>query len=251
MSPTSDSDPPEDVGEISPEDLARLNQILAQGPGADASDEEIDKLIEQVRAIPGGAAMWDSLQQQLAAGEGPLLDEVNAHRSADLEKASDLPDLGLYRTPESIFHLVYTIHPQSKEIAWRRISLPLDACFYDLHYAVQDVFEQVNPSPHWFEYRVGDQVEMVIGQSGGEDDYCEFQNRPADFFDEGAKEIFYRQEGAGAGGYRIVFEKVIEPTGIKLSERSLPQFIEGQDLSSGSSIQFRIPTEKISATGAD
>lgn len=242
MIPSSSAGKLPDGDEITPETLSQLNAILAQSPSDDASAEEVDALIEQVCALPGGAALWESLQQQLAAGKGPLLDEVLAHHGTPAIG----PDPELYLTPQSSYHLVYTIHAEDSPTNWRRFSLPTDACFYDLHFALQDAFEEVSSRPYRFEFRVGSRVEVTLGSGRGEEVFCELQNRPFDFFQEGAADFFYLEEGVGPSGYHIRFEKVIEPSGIEEAKRSHPQFIDGQDFKKDSfrnKIQFRIPSE--------
>ena len=127
--------------EISPEALQQLNALLEEGPGEDASEEEVEAFMKKFAETPGGSAMLKTLNQQLADGGGALLNEVLGQQLPSLDEE---PDWSLYQTPQSPLRLVFRIQPVAAQIPhWRRVTLPSDASFFDLHFALQDAFQQV------------------------------------------------------------------------------------------------------------
>lgn len=217
-------------GEITPEALAALNVLLDQGPGDDASEEEVEAFMKKFAETPGGSAMLQSLTDQLAEGGGELLREVMGQDL--LEGKGSEPDWSLYRKPVSPLRLVYRIEPvASPPLSWRRLTLPSDASFFDLHLALEDAFALEGTGSHRFEWRENGQAAATFLSGPSEvlvgDDYCEFQNRPLDLFGEGATRLSYRQEGAKSLEFALEIEKMIEPSGGGGSGAGSPQCLGG------------------------
>lgn len=222
----------ESSGEISPESLQALNELLAAGPSEDASEEEVASFMAQFEALPGGGAMLQSVRQQLEAGGGEFLQALLGQGipapEEDLVKE-------LYRSPRSPMRLVFRIEEKGceSEPRWRRLTLPSDASFYDLHLALQDVFGIRSPEVHRFEWRLGVRVEAVF-LSGEEtvaegDDYCEFQNRPIDLFSEQVEEYFYCLGGSEPQEFVVQMEKVIAQGSTDWTSSLQPQCLSGAD----------------------
>jgi len=189
-------------GEISAAALRQLNALLDAGPGENATDEEMDAFMAQIMALDGGAEAMKNLAEQIA--EGGVLENL-------LPEGSD--SAILYTPVKSPTRIVFRAHIQEgTSQVWRRFSLASDACFYDLHCALQDVFEWRSLEPHRFELREGGVTEVVFSsateQSGEEEDYCEFQNRMVDLFREGCASYHYCLEEESLPEVLVAVEKV-------------------------------------------
>ena len=234
----------DEAEEISVEALQQLNALLEKGPGEDASEEEVEVFMKKFAETPGGATMLKTLNQQLAEGGGALLNQLMGQ---DLPSLNGEPDWSLYRAPQSPLRLVFRIEPVGAKIPhWRRLALPSDASFFDLHYALQDAFGLDSAAPHRFEWCEKDRVEATFLSGGAEvkegDDYCEYQNRPLDLFSEGAERIFYYQEDEATPAILVKMEKVVEPNSFEIPEGFSPVCIDGkgpQDDFEPSKVTFR------------
>ena len=235
-----------EAGEISAEALSQLNALLDEGPGDDASEEEVAAFLKKVSGIPGGAAMLKTLTKELAEGGGDFLAGL---LGSEVLVAEGGTDWSLYQQPQSSLRLVFRVQPVgSKVVFWRRLTLPSDACFFDLHYALQDAFGLTGNGAHRFEWRRGSRIEATFLSGTGEveegDDYCEFQNRPLDLFSEGAERLFYLVEGSAFSEFAIFIEKLVEPNSFENQAGRKPECIggEGPDLEfQAQLIQFRTP----------
>lgn len=239
----------EDSEEISAESLQQLNALLEDGPGEDASEEEVEVFMKKFAETPGGSAMLKTLNQQLADGGGALLNEVLGQQ---LPSLVDGPDWSLYQAPKSPLRLVFRIQPIGAKVSyWRRVTLPTDASFYDLHFALQDAFEQFSTAPHRFEWCENERVEAVFlsghAEVKGGDDYCEYQNRPLDLFSESVDRFFYYQDGAAIPAFIVLMEKVVEPNSFETPVAFGPCCIGGEGPEEGfepSQVKFRLIERK-------
>ena len=82
MKTTSDST--EGDGEISPEALRALNELLAEGLPEDASEEEAEACMKKFASMPGGEQMLRALNRQLQEGGGELLNSIMGQEVGDL-----------------------------------------------------------------------------------------------------------------------------------------------------------------------
>lgn len=200
-------------GEISPEALQQLNELLDEGPGEDATEEEVADFMKKFTETEGGAAMLKGLTEQLAEGGGDLLSGLLGQ---EVPMVEDGFGHALYEPPKNSLRLVFHLQAVASELSyWRRITLPADACFFDLHSALQDAFELRDESPHRIEWREGQKVAATFLSGDYEvkegDDYCEYQNRPLDLFSEGVTGLFYCQADSSNPSYLITMEKLIDP----------------------------------------
>lgn len=225
MTFTSDSE----EGEISPEALEQLNVLLDQAPGDDASEEEVSEFMAKFSATPGGGALLESLRKELAEGGGALLSGLLGQAT----NFDDGFDVSLYRPPSSSLRLVFRVQDNGAKLPhWRRISLPSDACFYDLHLAAQDAFQLEGNGSFRFEWREGETVAAtfltVKGASVEGEDYCAFQNRPLDLFSEGVERLYYCLPASGVPELAVFMEKLIDRNSFENPSGSSPDCIGGQ-----------------------
>lgn len=256
MKTTSDST--EGDGEISPEALRALNELLAEGLPEDASEEEAEACMKKFASMPGGEQMLRALNRQLQEGGGELLNSIMGQEVGDLaeQEASSITSVpDLYCQPRSFLRLVFRFQKgASGESCWRRVSLPSDASFYDLHLALQDSFFLSSNEPHRFEWRVGARVEATFLSGDAEveqgDDYCEFQNRPLDFFTESVTKFCYCLGSATAAKqqeFAVEIEKLIDSNQAKESKNQsafLPECLDGREGDVGfepTAVVFRKP----------
>lgn len=235
-------------GEISPQALQKLNALLDQGPGEDATEEEVADFMKKFAETEGGASMLKGLTEQLAEGGGDLLSELLGQ---ELPSSEGDFDRSLYQAPQNSLRLVFHIQLVAAEKPfWRRLSLPSDACFFDLHYALQDAFSLNDEGPHRIEWREGEKVAATFLSGDSEveegDDYCEYQNRPLDLFSEGVTGLFYCLEGDKTPSYIITMEKMIDPNSFENPAGFMPVCIGGggpEQSFEPSQIEFRTPGE--------
>lgn len=232
-------------GEISPEALQRLNALLDEGPGEDATEEEVEAFMKKFSKTEGGAEMLKTLTEQLAEGGGEMLAGFLGSKIPS-SLGSGVPSL--YQAPQSPLRLVFHMQPVGAEILfWRRVTLPSDACFFDLRCALQDAFLLEGNGYDRIEWREGEKViaTFLSGdyQVKDGDDYCEFSNQPLDLFSEGVTKLFFCAEGSENCSFIISIEKLIEPSGFQNPVGTAPDCIGGQGPRSSfdpSSVEFRI-----------
>jgi len=198
---------------LSDEGFQKLNDLMESSPGNDASDEEIDIFMSKLEKDPQAMELLSGVISNLK-GQGVL------EQSFDKEE----PLADLYRPPVSPARLMMKIdffrghlsrlsQPAQSEV-WRRLSLPMDASFYDLHLALKDVFGLLEEGQHIFEVRDQGAVSVVFSSHSvvmeEEGDYCEIQNRLMDIMGEGVELIHYLND-FGVGFELIIrFEKVVQ-----------------------------------------
>ena len=234
-------------GEISPESLQALNDLLAQGPAENASEEEVEAFMAQFAAMPGGEEMLRGVGRQLCEGGEDLLRSL---LGAEVAEGVGESVRKLYCKPSSLLRLVFRIEEEKGEGFWRRISLPSDASYYDLHLMLQDAFGLRAREEYWFEWRVGKKVEAVFSdrESEVEDetDFCVFQNRPIDLFSEQVEKIFYSLRGEPLREFVVQMEKVIAPEKNEEAVSGKPVCLAGgggEEDFDPESISFRVPLE--------
>ncbi len=239
--------------EISPESLQQLNALLEENTNKDLSEEEAAEVMKQVSAIPGGQALLNSLTQELSEGGGAFLGELLG-QSSPIESGGDEFDVLLYQRPQSPLRLVFRVEViAATRPYWRRLSLPTDASYCDLHFALEDAFESEDEDVtlgqgYRFEWRENDEV-VATFLTGEEsilqgDDYCVYQNQPIDLFSEGVERLLYLREGQSLPFLSVVMEKVIERNSFENQNGILPDCINGEGPSLGfepSEITFRQP----------
>lgn len=232
MSETSDTDAPTPDspfrgltgGEISAEQLAEFNAMLAEGPGDEATEAEVEAFMNRVLGTETGAAMIRDVAKQLT-GDG--LPEIFAEGGDDVEEIA-LPELA----SESHFVMRAEIAQTSPAI-WRRISLPSDATFYHLHVALQDAFGWVGGKDHEFQIIEHGRVELTFSANGGEsgeNDYCEQQNRIIELFREGIVEFVYLYDFDDRWEHRILIEKVVAAGSEGVADVPRPAVMDGAGL---------------------
>jgi hypothetical protein len=239
-----------EADEISPEALAELNALLEQGPGEDASEEEVEAFMKKFSETSGGAAMLKTLTEQLAEGGGGTLNKLLGQA---MSMGGNEIDWSNYHQPESPLRLVFRIQPVGAKMPyWRRLSLPADACFLDLHYALVDVFDLTEGGGHRFELRESGKVTATFLSGGAEvaegDDYCELQNRPLDLFSEGAERLFYLLEGGEFCEFAVFMEKLIEPSSFENEAGFKPDCLGGEGPlpeTNLRNIEFRVPSMRV------
>ncbi|MGJ8697541.1 MAG: plasmid pRiA4b ORF-3 family protein [Verrucomicrobiaceae bacterium] len=192
-------------GEISPEALEKLNALLDSGPGEGASEEEVAAFMERVMATEGGMAMIKGMAEQLTEGGG--LDRMLKEEAETLYTPMVSPARMIFRVELS----------GTKPLVWRRLSLPADASFFDLHIAIQDAFGWEGRQPHRFEVWEDGRRELCFGPEGsgeGADDYCEVQNGMGELFQEGVTDFLYLYDLEEGWKHGVVIEALV-PAGEK------------------------------------
>jgi len=162
-----------------------LEDLLTNMPGDDASEEEIAEFMNKFMGTAGGEDMIRTFANQIT--EGGELDQMLAEE----EKAASL-----YKPPASPVRLLIYIELIGAPVdTWRRLSVPNDAAFVDLHQAIQDAFGWEEQHFHEFQLREDGKVEITFSNDPAkreeESDYCEVQNRVIEIYQSGVAEFHY------------------------------------------------------------
>jgi len=163
----------------------------------------------------------------------------------------------VYCQPKSTSRYILRIDIKgSKPPIWRRLSIPIDATFYDLHYAIQDAFEWDNEHLHQFEMKNGGQRILIQPDEGdctpfnylggGPDILDEFTTPLSQIAQQGIKKFQYTYDFGDNWKHMIKIEKTIEtdipnplPTILKGAGGTIPEdcggiygyygFLDGSD----------------------
>lgn len=170
-------------GEISPESLDRLNQLMEKGPGEGASDEEIAAFMTKVLQIDGAAELIAQFEEQMKSGalSGVLKSEAEKEPFAKLS---------------SPLRVIY-------QIGEMRLSLPSDASFFELHAALTEALQLDGKLDHHFELREESRVEVVFGPQEGQ--YPEREHLVSDMIEGGVTDFHYLH----GSNYFVVIEAVV------------------------------------------
>lgn len=169
-------------GEISSASLEKLNRLMEEGPGADASDEEIAAFMEKAMAINGAAEMIAQFEEQLKSG---TLSEV-------LQLETEKEPFAQLQSPLRVIYRVGEV----------RLSLPSDASFFELHAALTEALNLDGKESHHFELREEGVVEVIFGPEEGQ--YPEREHLVSDMIEGGVTDFHYLH----AGEHHVVIESV-------------------------------------------
>ncbi len=204
-------------GEISAESLEELNQLLDQSPGEDSSEEEVAAFMEKVMATGAGAKLIGGLAEQLT--ERGDLAEMLAEEPEELEEVND------YRELTSPARMIFKVELTGVDVGiWRRVSLPADCSFFDLHCAIQDSLGWLDQHRHEFQVRENGVVAVAfgVGKVEGERDdlYCGIQNEITELVTNGIHSFHYLYEAEGVWEGLIMVEDLV-PAGEKGTSNGL------------------------------
>lgn len=156
-------------GEISPESLEKLNRLMEEGPGEEASEEEIAAFMKKAMAIEGAPELIAQFEEQLRSGVLSDMLKVEAENEPFAQLKSPLRVI--YRVGEV------------------RLSLPSDASFFELHAALTEALSLDGKEDHRFELREGGEVEVVFGSGAGQ--YPEREHLVSDMIEAGVTDFYY------------------------------------------------------------
>lgn len=204
-------------------DFERLNALLDEAPGDEASEEEVQAFFDKVLTQKGGAEILQRLAKTVQQGASldPVVEE--RHRLA-----------AVYEQPVSNYRLVAKVDLLGVfPSIWRRLSFPSTASFFDIHCAIQDAFDWEDRYPHRFEMRLGDgRVDATFGiapgEASSEHDYCGVANRAIDLFTENFDVIHYCYQSPDRWELLVQFEKLYEPEAHSGENLPAPVLIAGE-----------------------
>jgi hypothetical protein len=153
------------LADIAPEEVQRINQLMREMPEGD-SPKEAAAFIEKLSALPGGEKVMEAFLKDMGALEDPK-------KTEESDGPKNAPD---YRQPKSKTRMVFRVDlVGAKPPIWRRISVPDDATFFDLHLAMQAVFGWSGFHIHAFEVRgSGRRPELTLDWKGEEGEVLSF-----------------------------------------------------------------------------
>ena len=194
---------PSGGGEISEDSLRRFNEMMDGFPGEDASEEEVEAFMKEVMESDAGSQMIESFSEQLK--EGGVLDEL-----LEDEEETDVQYVPLTSPARMIFKIeLIGMQPQT----WRRLSLPADASFFDLHCAIQDAMGWQEMHLHRFEFRSAGKIEATFSSGptdeAEEDEYCGIGNRVVDVIMGSEPNFHYVYDFGDWWEHLVTFENLV------------------------------------------
>ena len=192
------------AGEISDASLRRFNELMDGFPGDDASEEEVEAFMKEVMDSDAGAQMIESFSEQLK--EGGVLDAL-------LDEDEGVDELK-YEPLESPARLIFKVELCGSEpLLWRRLSLPGDASFFDLHLAIQDSIGWEDRHLHQFEFRSQGKVEATFSsipaEEDRENDFCGVGNRIVDVILGSEPKFHYVYDFGDYWEHLVTFENLV------------------------------------------
>ncbi|YCM44173.1 plasmid pRiA4b ORF-3 family protein [Verrucomicrobiaceae bacterium 227] len=160
------------MGEVEAGSLARLEELLERMPAEGADEAEVDAFMEEVMALDGGMEMIRGLAEPL--GKISITEESE------------------YVRPVSVARLMFRVEILgTKPGIWRRVSMPADVSFFDLHCAIQDSFGWLDVGEHRFEVREGGEVELVFQRKPAEMEFDEVTSPVSELVLNGVSQFHY------------------------------------------------------------
>ncbi|MEJ6581189.1 MAG: plasmid pRiA4b ORF-3 family protein [Akkermansiaceae bacterium] len=194
------------MGAVEAGSMAKLEALLERMPAEGADEAEIEAFMDEVMALEGGMEVIRSLAGPL--GEISVKDECE------------------YVRPVSAARLLVLIAVlETKPRIWRRVSLPADVSFYDLHCAIQDSFGWLDVGEHCFEVREGGEVEVVFKRKPAETEFDEVTSPVSELVLNGVSQFHYLYGTDERWDHLILIEGAAEA-----SREALPKMAGGEGL---------------------
>jgi hypothetical protein len=202
-----DEDSP--LSQISPEEITRIDNLMRNSPGADADPKELAAFMEELMSTASGQTVMKTFLEQ--DGGSNFLEEA----PASLARPP-------YQAPKSRQRCQFRVDlVGAKPPLWRRLSVPEDATFFDLHLAIQAAFGWSGHNLHAFEKRIYGECELVIDWHGKDDSmlgrhHCarETEVQVGYFFEHNdVPSLNYVYDFRNNWDHKIKFEKTITAEG--------------------------------------
>jgi hypothetical protein len=198
--------PPMDINE---EDMEEINSLLGQAPNEDSTPEEILNFMEKLSKNPKANKILEHFLEE----HPELMQEIDSSDNAPK----------LYTPPKSRRRYVFRVDiARAKPPIWRRISLPEDASFFDLHLAIQAAFGWSGFHLHAFEIGNGYRDRLTIDWLGDDEDNNhifyhaekrqELNTQLKDIFSSTQKSAHYTYDFGDSWDHTVKFEKEIDDT---------------------------------------
>ena len=178
-----------------------LGDLAQEFPGPEATREEQEAFFQKIAAEK--PEVMEQLLSVLQKGEG--IEASGNRRRQEV----------VYHAPKSKERYVFRVDLNGmKPPLWRRISLPKDASFFDLHRAIQAAFGWAGYHLHSF-CSVGNTIQrLVIDWAGEEGEHFgwtrqlkETECRLEDFFGNGEKSVNYTYDFGDNWEHKVKLEK--------------------------------------------
>jgi hypothetical protein len=199
---------PQPLTDMSEEEAKEMNTLFGNAPDPNGSPEEMLAFMEELRKNPKANEFFEHFLEE----HPELMQEIDSSDNAPK----------LYTPPKSRKRHVFRVDiARAKPPIWRRITLPEDASFFDLHLAIQAAFGWSGFHLHAFE--IGNRSDRIIIDWLGddEDDYQiffspekqqELRTRLKDIFSSTRKSAHYTYDFGDNWDHTVKFEKEIDDT---------------------------------------
>lgn len=186
------------VAGVSDEEMTELNVLLESGPSDEASELEQEAFMDRVMATEAGRKILSSFSEGVSSDHFP--------REED-EEVAKVP-------PQSSARLLFKIELlDTKPVIWRRVSLPADATFFNLHGVIQASFGWLNTSEHEFQVRESGRVEIRLSKKPtGSDHYHEAEITLAELISNGVTQFHYLYDPEEGWDHLVTVEGAAEPS---------------------------------------
>ena len=174
--------------------------------------KELQNLLISVQQAGGEPTPADLQKMQAIVQQSPRLAEMLNEMNEQLDEQRE------YSAPQSRERYVFRVDIKgAKPPIWRRVSLPTDATFFDLHRCLQAVFGWSGEHLHSFFVDIPDGGRTVIdwGDDEGAEFFCgdvrnELDVSLVDIFSQGHKKIEYCYDFGDNWDHIIKLEKTVQ-----------------------------------------
>jgi len=180
-----------------------LEGLAGEAPGPHATEKEQEEFLKKLATKHPG--LVERLTSQLEQGEPS---------PSFIEEAKVVP---VYVAPQSKERYVFRVDLKGiKPPLWRRISLPKDATFFDLHRAIQAAFGWFGYHLHSFDSVGNSMLGFVIDWQGADGEHFGWKSSIketelclSDIFGKGEKSVNYTYDFGDNWEHRVKLEKEI------------------------------------------
>ena len=210
------------LNDLSPDDfsfeaLEELDQLINELPDENQNKEEFQARQKEIFQTEVGQKMLQSLIEKL--GPEAMPEEILEMTGCDKNPKRKQKQAAPYRPPSSNERFIFRVDLVSaKPPIWRRISVPVDATFLDLHLAIQASFGWHGSHLHCFEKRINGQTELIIDWKGGDPEFMGLRMSEKEkeseislnqFFRPGNETINYIYDFGDYWNHKIKLEKMV------------------------------------------
>ncbi len=205
------------LGKLSPELMEQVDSLMASAPPLDQITPQVmADLVARITEIDGGDEVIKALLPQAEEGITPFpkLDSP-ALKEMEFNTAEEAPRSPAPKPIDGKIGERFVLRidlESSGPPVWRRLSISSGATFYDLHYAIQALFDWDGDHCHTFQKRKGSRTVSSIGPEDEYDDQSEYDTLIKEVFKRKGSKIHYVYDFGDKWTHLIRLEEKVKST---------------------------------------